>query len=399
MRLKRLTMRFAISFPVVRALAVAIATLACVSSVPAADETRLPGLKAKQIYMVEERSGTVLLAQNENQAFPPASLAKLMTMDLVFEALAKGEVMLDTTYRVSENAWRTGGAPSGTTTMFAALRSDIRLEDLIKGVIIHNANDACIIIAEGLSGSEQAFATRMTARAKDLGLARSIYLNATGLPDAESRTTARDLVELARHIHRTYPQFYPLYAQPDFEWNKIFQRNKNPFLSLGLGIDGLGAGYAEGSGFAGVASVERDGTRLFLALGGLASDKERLEEARRVLEWGLSAFTTRVLFADGEAIGQAAVYGGEHHYVDLTAKGAVDVYIPSRDAERLSARIVYRWPLNAPVSEGQEIGVLKVFEGERPLKEVPLYAASAVGSGSLVSKATDALMELLLFWL
>ncbi|MBP2549556.1 D-alanyl-D-alanine carboxypeptidase (penicillin-binding protein 5/6) [Neorhizobium galegae] len=392
-------MRFAFSTSFVLVAAFAAAALACVPTAQAADETRLPGLKSKQIYMVEERSGTVLLAQNENQAFPPASLAKLMTMDLVFEALAQGEVTLDTTYRVSENAWRTGGAPSGTTTMFAALRSEIRLEDLIKGVIIHNANDACIIIAEGVSGSEQGFAARMTARARDLGLSRSLYANATGLPEGESRTTVRDLVELARHIRRTYPQFYPLYAQPDFEWNKIFQRNKNPFLSLGMGIDGLGAGYAEGAGFAGVASIERDGTRLFLALAGLSSDKDRLDEARRVLEWGLSSFTTRVLFAEGETVGQATVYGGDHHSVNLSAKGPIEVYIPSRDAPRLSGRIVYRWPLKAPVSEGQEVGVLKVFEGERPLKEVPLYAASAVASGSLVSKATDALMELLLFWL
>lgn len=378
---------------------VACAAFAFAGPVPAADETRLPGLKARQIYLVEDRSGTVLLAQNENQAFPPASLAKLMTMDLVFEALKQGEVTVDTTYRVSENAWRKGGAPSGTTTMFAALRSEIRLEDLIKGVIIHNANDACIIIAEGMSGSEGRFAERMSARARDLGLTRSQFGNATGLPSEESRSTARDLVELARHIYHQYPDYYRLYAQPDFEWNKIFQRNKNPLLALGIGIDGLGAGYAEGSGFAAVASIERDGTRLFLALGGLQSDKDRQEEARRVLDWALSSFATRTLFAAGDSIGQAAIYGGEQRHVDLVAREAVDVYVPARNGERLSGRIVYRWPLRAPVAEGQQVGVLKISEGERPLKEVPLYAASSVQQGSLVSRATDALIELALFWL
>nr|WP_252192884.1 D-alanyl-D-alanine carboxypeptidase family protein [Rhizobium sp. CSW-27] len=378
---------------------VACAAFAFAGPVPAADETRLPGLKARQIYLVEDRSGTVLLAQNENQAFPPASLAKLMTMDLVFEALKQGEVTVDTTYRVSENAWRKGGAPSGTTTMFAALRSEIRLEDLIKGVIIHNANDACIIIAEGMSGSEGRFAERMSARARDLGLTRSQFGNATGLPSEESRSTARDLVELARHIYHQYPDYYRLYAQPDFEWNKIFQRNKNPLLALGIGIDGLGAGYAEGSGFAAVASIERDGTRLFLALGGLQSDKDRQEEARRVLDWALSSFATRTLFAAGGSIGQAAIYGGEQRHVDLVAREAVDVYVPARNGERLSGRIVYRWPLRAPVAEGQQVGVLKISEGERPLKEVPLYAASSVQQGSLVSRATDALIELALFWL
>src|SRR5690606_25573693 len=210
--------------------------------------------------------------------FPPASLAKLMTMEVVFGALKRGDLHADTLFPVSENAWRTGGAPSGTTTMFAALNSQIQVDDLIRGVVIQNANDACIILAEGISGSESGFAARMTARAKDLGLGRSTFGNATGLPSAERHTTERDLVELSRHIHREYPEYYPIYSQPDFEWNKIFQRNKNPLMSLNLGVDGLGAGYAEGAGFALAASVERNGTRLFLAMGGLASDKERLEE-------------------------------------------------------------------------------------------------------------------------
>lgn len=369
------------------------------SSGALADETRLADLKAKQIYLVEEKTGTVLLAQNENQAFPPASLAKLMTMDLVFEALRKGEVSTATNFRVSENAWRTGGAPSGTTTMFAALKSDVPLGDLIRGVIIHNANDACIVIAEGMAGTEAEFAARMTARARDLGLQRSTFGNATGLPEQESRTTVRDLVELARHIHKTYPDQYALYAQPDFTWNKIFQRNKNPLLALNIGVDGLGAGFAEGYGFAAVASVERQGTRLFLAMGGLSSDKERLEETRRVLEWGLSAFTTRVLFAPNEVVGQAAVYGGASASVDLVTPEPIDVYVPSRNAERLSGRIVYQWPLKAPLAKGQPVGVLRIFEGDQLIKEVPLQAAAGVDGGTLVSKATDALIELFLFWL
>lgn len=364
-----------------------------------ADEHRLADLKARQIYLVEARTGTVLLAQNENQAFPPASLAKLMTMDLVFEALAKGEVSLDTSFRVSENAWRTGGAPSGTTTMFAALKSEVPLGDLIRGVIIQNANDACIVIAEGMAATEAEFAARMTARARDLGLQRTSFGNSTGLPEQESRTTARDLVELARHIHGTYPEFYAVYAQPDFTWNKIFQRNKNPLLSLGIGVDGLGAGFAEGHGFAAVASVERNGTRLFLAMGGLASDKERLEESRRVLEWGLSSFETRVLFQPNEVVGQASVYGGASASVDLVTPAPIDVYVPARNAERLSGRIVYQWPLRAPITKGQPVGMLRIFEGEHLIKEVPLQASSDVTGGTLVSRATDALIELFLFWL
>lgn len=355
--------------------------------------------KAKQAYLVEAKTGTVLLAVNENQSFPPASLAKLMTMEVVFSALERGEINLDTTYPVSEHAWRTGGAPSGTTTMFAALKSRIRVEDLVKGVIVQNANDACIILAEGMSGSEPAFAARMTARARDLGLGRSIFGNATGLPEAQNYTTARELVELARYIHRTYPQFYPLYSQPDFEWNKIFQRNKNPLFSLGIGIDGLGAGYAQDFGYALTASIERDGTRLFLAMGGLGSEKERREEARRVLEWGLSAFETKILFDAGEVIGQAAVYGGTSRRINLVAKEPVDIYLPSRTPDRLSGKIVYRWPLKAPVREGQDVGVLRIFAGDRVVREVPLMTAQAVGVGGLTSRATDALLELMFFWL
>ncbi len=355
--------------------------------------------KAKQIYLVESKTGTVLLAANENQSFPPASLAKLMTMEVVFSALKRGEISMDVAYPVSEFAWRSGGAPSGTTTMFAALRSQIRVEDLVKGVVVQNGNDACIILAEGLSRSEGEFATRMTARAQDLKMTRSTFGNATGLPSAESRTTVRDMVELARHIQREYPDFYPLYRQPDFLWNKISQRNKNPLLNLGIGVDGLGAGFAEGFGYAVVASVERDNTRLFLAMGGLASDKERLEESRRVLEWGLSAFQTKVLFQQGERIGEAAIYGGAIRHVDVVAKEAVDIYVPTNNPDRLSGRIVYRWPLNAPVREGQDVGTLKISSGDRVVREVPLVAVTSVERGGLVSRAADALMELAFFWL
>jgi D-alanyl-D-alanine carboxypeptidase (penicillin-binding protein 5/6) len=166
-----------------------------------------------------------------------------------------------------------------------------------------------------------------------------------------------------------------------------------------MGVDGLGAGFAEGSGYAVVASVQRDNTRLFLAMGGLASDKERLEEARRVLEWGLSSFQTKVLYQANEKIGEAAVYGGASHYVDVIAREPVDIYVPTNNPDRLSGRIVYRWPLRAPVREGQDIGVLQISAGDRVVREVPLVAAASVEKGGLVSQAADAMMELMFFWL
>lgn len=378
-----------------------IALVAAVVPAPAmAEDGPAPfATKAKQVYMVEDRTGTVLLSSNENQSFPAASLTKLMTMELVFSALERKEITPETTYSVSENAWRTGGAPSGTTTMFAALKSQIAVSDLIRGVIIDNANDACLVLAEGMAPTEADFAARMTARAKDLRLDRSAFSNATGLPPGDNRTTARDMVELARHLYHDYPQYYPLYAQPDFTWNKIFQRNKNPLLSIGMGVDGLGAGYAEGSGFAFVASATRNGTRLFLAMGGLASEKDRLDEAKKALDWGLSSFASRILFRKGEMIGQASVYGGEEGRVDLVAADAIDLYLPVNNPDRLSGRIIYHWPLRAPVAEGQEIGTLRIAAGDRVLREVPLMAAKPVARGGLVDRAEDALLELMFFWL
>ncbi|PWI54250.1 D-alanyl-D-alanine carboxypeptidase [Rhizobium phaseoli] len=350
--------------------------------------------KAAQAYMIEASTGTVLLAKNEDQGFSPASLAKLMTMDLVFEAVTKGQITLDTEYPVSEYAWRTGGAPSRTATMFAALKSRVRVEDLIKGIAIQGANDSCIILAEGMAGSEQQFAESMTRRAREIGMDKAVFGNSTGLPDGKSKVTAREMVTLAAALQQSYPNLYPYFAQPDFEWNRIFQRNRNPLLGLDLGADGLATGFTEGEGYSIVASVQRDGRRLFLALAGIASDKERTEEAKRVLEWGLTAFENRQIFAEHEVIGAASVYGGTARTVDLIAKAPVSVYIPVSNPDRLSARIVYRWPLTAPVQPDYQAGTLRIFAGSRLLREVPLYTAQAVGEGSLSSRAVDAMLEL-----
>ena len=351
--------------------------------------------KAAQAYMIEASTGTVLLAKNEDQAFSPASLAKLMTMDIVFASLKGGEITLDTDYPVSEFAWRTGGAPSRTATMFASLKSRVRVEDLVKGVAIQGANDSCIILAEGMSGTEENFAAAMTRRAQTLGMSKSIFGNSTGLPDGgKSKTTARDMVTLAADLQQTYPAYYPYFAQADFEWNKIFQRNRNPLLGLGLGADGLATGFAEGEGYSIVASVQRDGKRLFLALGGIASDKERTDEAKRILEWGLTSFETRQIFAEKEVVGSASVYGGQSGSVNLVAKTPVSVYIPVSNPDRLAARIIYRWPLTAPVAADAEAGTLVISSGGRVLREVPLFTAQGVAEGSLTSRAVDALLEL-----
>lgn len=355
--------------------------------------------KAKQIYLVDAGTGTILFARKEDEAVTSASLAKVMTLAVVFKALRDGETSLDTTYPVSENAWRTGGAPSRTATMFAALKSQVRLEDLVRGVAVQAANDSCLILAEGLSGSETAFAARMNKEAKELGLTQSNFVNSTGLPAPGNHTSMRDLVTLAQHLQTTYPEFYRYYSEPEFEWNKIRQRNRNPLVGMNIGADGLVMGFAEDSGYGIVASVSRGGRRLFLAMSGLANDKERLDEARRVIDWGMTAFGSKTLFKAGDDIAEASVYGGGSRHVSLLSKEDVNVLLPIGNTERLTARVVYSWPVRAPVSPGQAVGVLRIWNGEQFLREVPLHAASAVEVGSLSSRALDALQELLFFWL
>ncbi|KQV34332.1 MULTISPECIES: D-alanyl-D-alanine carboxypeptidase family protein [unclassified Rhizobium] len=371
------------------------------SIVPAAAAATAPAFetKAKQAYLIDAETGTVLFAKNEEAAVPPASLAKLMTMEVVFDALKKGEIHLDTSFPVSEHAWRTGGAPSGTSTMFAALKSQVPVADLIRGVAVLFANDACIILAEGMAGSEDAFAARMTKRAGELGLKASSFHNATGLPNPDNTMTMRDLVTLARHVQTTYPDIYPLYSEVDFEWNKIRQRNRNPLVSANIGVDGFVTGFAEGYGYSMVASMQRDGKRVFLAIGGLDTDKDRIEETRKMLEWSMSAFEKRRLFEAGEPVGEAAVYGGTVGHVSLVTAEPVDVLVPVNNPDRLVARVVYRWPLPMPIKAGQPAGTLKVWNGDRLLREIPVTTAAAVETGSLSSRALDALQEMLFFWL
>jgi len=355
--------------------------------------------KAQQALLIDDKTGTVLFAKNADELIPPASLAKLMTMEVVFDALAKGELSLDQTYSVSEYAWRTGGAPSGTSTMFAKIKSTPRVEDLIQGVIVQSANDGCIVLAEGMAGSEEQFVRRMNERARALGLENATFVNSTGLPAPGQKVSIGELVNLARHIHRTYPQFYKYYAQESFTWNNIFQRNRNPLLRLDIGADGLGTGYTQESGFALVGSAERNGRRLFLGMSGLASDKERAEEARKLIEWGMDNFEDVLLFPKDDIVGEASVYGGAHSQVKLRTGEAVELLLPKRDRPPLKARIVYNGPLVAPVEAGKEIGTLKIWMGDDLIQEKPVYTAEAVSEGGIGKKAFDAALELSTGWI
>ncbi|WP_420962109.1 D-alanyl-D-alanine carboxypeptidase family protein [Brucella sp. IR073] len=355
--------------------------------------------KAPQALLIDDKTGTVLLSKNPDALIPPASLAKLMTMEVVFDALSKGQLSLEQTFPVSEYAWRTGGAPSGTSTMFAKIKSTPRVEDLIQGVIVQSANDGCIVLAEGMAGSEEQFAKRMTERARALGLQKSTFVNSTGLPAPGQTVSIAELVTLARHIHRTYPQFYKYYQQESFTWNNITQRNRNPLLRLDIGADGLGTGYTQGSGYALIASAERNGRRLFLGMSGLASDRERAEEARKLVEWGMSNFEDVLLFPANDPLGEASVYGGVRSSVKLRTGEAIELLLPSKDRPPLKARVVYNGPLKAPIEAGKEVGTLKIWMGETLLQERPVFAAETVPEGSISKKALDAAVELATGWI
>ncbi len=354
--------------------------------------------KAKQAFLMDADTGTILFEKAADAPIPPASLAKLMTMELVFRSIRTGEHSLSDMIHISENAWRTGGSASGGSTMFAKLDSDISLDDLIHAVIIQSANDACIAIAEAYSGSEDMFAKAMTERAKAIGLTKSVFKNATGLPADGQRVTMRDLAALARHIWKEYPEFYPIYGQREFEWNKIKQRNRNPLLAMDIGADGMKTGFTEELGYAIVGSSQRNGRRLFMALSGMASERERSEEGRKMLEWGMRAFEKRDLFKEGEPVGEAAVFGGAKSHVPLVAKGVMSIFVPVANRDQLKARIVYQGPLAAPVEKGAEVGKLRVFIGERLMQETPVFAGETVGTGGLRRRAEDALYELMTGW-
>lgn len=355
--------------------------------------------KAKQAFMVDAQTGTVLFDKEADTLIAPASLAKLMTMEVVFHALKAGNRTLEDVFTISENAWRNGGSASGGSTMFALLDSEVRLEDLIRGVIIQSANDASIAIAEGFSGSESSFSDLMNDRARKIGLTKSVFRTATGLPQSDQKVTIRELVLLASHISKTYPEYYKYYSEPDFTWNKITQRNRNPLLRMNIGAEGMKTGFTEESGYAIVGAVSRGGRRIFLGMSGLTSEKERAEEARKMLDWGATAFSTIPLYDAGKSVGNASVYGGAQKSVEVGSLAAISILVPTANTDRLKARVVYQGPLLAPVQQGQSVGTLKVFMGEALLQETPVIALQNVVVGTLYERAIGALSELATGWL
>jgi D-alanyl-D-alanine carboxypeptidase (penicillin-binding protein 5/6) len=375
----------------------ALALWACVAATPASAE--LFQTKAQHAILIDADTGTVLFQHDADVRMPPASMAKLMTSAVVFDQVKSGKLSLDDEFVVSENAWRSGGATSGGSTMFAQLNSSIKLNDLIRGIIIQSGNDACIVVAEGIAGTESTFADMMNAEARKIGLTGSHFKNATGLPDPDQYVTARDLATLAAYIIKNFPDFYEIYSETEFTWNKIKQHNRNPLLDMNIGADGLKTGFTEESGYGLVASAVRDGQRLILVINGTKSSKERAEEARKLMDWGFRAFEKVRLFGKGETIADADVFHGSAGSVGLAANRDLELLLPRGSRDQIKARVVYTGPVAAPVEAGQEIGVLNITSGDELIKKEPLYAVDSVDVGTLRQRAMDGLKELLLGWL
>ena len=356
-----------------------------------------PNISAPHAILIDGENGGVLFERDADRLIFPASLAKLITAEYVFNEIKEGRLKLTDEFMVSENAWRKGGAPSHGSTMFAAIYSKVPVDDLIHAMIIQSANDACIILAEGLAGSETAFAEKLTERARAIGLEKSIFTNSNGLPDPAEQVTTRELGLLARHIIRTYPDFYPIFSQADYTWNKIRQQNRNPLLGAMTGADGLKTGFTKEAGYGLVGSAVQNGQRLIVVVNGVNTPKDRADEAKKLLEWGFRTFEQRVLFAEGQTIGTAKVFGGSIGRVSLVAsEGAVRVLLPKAGGEKLIARIVYKGPVPAPVTEGTPIGNLKVWRNDNLILSTPLKASEGVGKGNMPQRAFDAVTEMII---
>ncbi len=353
-------------------------------------------IDAPTAILIEATSGAVLFEKNADQLLPPSSMMKLMTAEVVFNKLAKGDIKLTDEFRISENAWRRGGAPSGGSTMFAAINSRVSVDDLLHGALIQSGNDACIALAEGIAGTENDFAAMMTARARELGLTNSTFGNSNGLPNPLNKMSVRELGRLARHIILTYPEYYKIFGERDFTWNKISQQNRNPLLNMLNGADGLKTGYTKEGGYGMVGSAVQNDIRLIVVVNGVEDADDRAAEAKRLLEWGFRNFEVRLVMDAGETIGYGKVFGGHSSSVKLTTKEPVKVMVQKNGSDKLNARVIYQGPIHAPIEVGQPVGAIRVWRNGNVAVEVPVYTAESIGVGSTTRRAMDGVSELII---
>ena len=351
--------------------------------------------EASHAVIMDHETGEILFSKNGSEPMAPSSMSKLMTALMVFEALERGELNMDDTLPVSEEAWRRGGAASGSSTMFLEVNSRVSVENLLRGIIVQSGNDACIVMAEALGGTEANFADMMTERARELGLESAHFTNATGWPDEDHVISAADLARLARHIIQAFPQFYDLYNETEFTYNGIRQYNRNPLLGVFDGADGLKTGHTSVAGYGLTASAVRDGERRIVVFNGMDSQAARAVEAERLMRAAFSQFEVREIVAPGRVVGEAEVYLGQAAAAPLRTAQGLTLGGHRRDLDNVRAEIVYDGPLRAPVAEGDPVGRLEVHLPDGRTRSVDLVAGADVERLGALGRAGAALASML----
>ena len=352
------------------------------------------GTLAKQAFMVDPQSSTVMLFKDADKPMHPSSMAKMMTIYILFEELAAGRVKLDTRFRVSERARNMGGS-----RMFVELGSEVSVEDLIKGMIVLSGNDACVVVAEGLSGNEDSFAERMTRRGRELGMTATVFKNASGWPQEGQWTTARDLAVIAWRTIEDFPQYYRYYAETNWTYNNIKQENRNRLLKITAGTDGLKTGHTEEGGYGQAASVVRDSRRLILVVNGLTSMAERAQETARLVEWGFRETTNTTVFRAGDTVVEAPVWLGAQDKVPLVVAKPVQVTAPT--GQTITPRVVARFdgPLLAPIAKGTRLGIAVLTLPDGKSIEYPLEAGADVPRRGMLGRVAGMIQHYLFGWL
>lgn len=346
---------------------------------------------AKQVLLIDYTTGVVLLEKNADELMHPSSMTKIMTAYLVFDKLKAGHVQMDTTFPVSERAWRMGGSK-----MFVPLNGLVTVEDLLKGIIIQSGNDACIVMAEGIGGSEENFADEMTQKAHALGAANTTFKNSSGWPDPAHLTTARDLAIIAHHLIANHPEFYGMFGEKEFVYNNIRQWNRNSLLYKNVGCDGIKTGHTDSGGYGVVSSLAQGARRLILVVNGLPSEKARAQEALKLMMWGLQTFDNYLLFKPGETVEKIPVWLGKENFVQATVPEDIVLTIPRTTRKGLKIEIQYDTPLAAPIKQNDQIGkmILTLPSQDSPI-EVPLVATEPVEKAGFFKKVKDSFSYLI----
>jgi D-alanyl-D-alanine carboxypeptidase (penicillin-binding protein 5/6) len=356
---------------------------------PAVAQSRESG--AQHVTIMDSESGAILFCDECETAIPPASMSKLMTVLIVLDQLRAGSITMDTQFTVSERAWREFGAPSSGSHMFLPVHSSVTVRDLLYGAVIVSANDACVVLAEGLAGSEQAFVALMNERARQLGLQSAHFTNATGLDDPEHRISSADLARLARHIIVNYPDFYRVYSQPSFTYNNHTQSNRNPLLGAFEGADGMKTGHTDESGYGLIGSATQGDQRRIIVFNGARSMAERRSEAIRLMTTAFQQYNLTRIANEGDEVGRAEVWLGSRGSVPLMAQSDIIVGAPRALRASLTAHIAYDGPIHPPIREGDVVARLVVEGPGFPTQEFPLVAGRNVGQANWFSRAWEGL--------